>query len=110
MWTVTRAPRPSASARPAPPGPSTPVAVHGKDRVGHDEPATAPRSGGELGLQGLHVAVGVDVDAGPREPAPVDDARVVEGIAEDVVAAADERRDRAHVRLVAGGKEERRLG
>src|SRR5439155_901202 len=75
-----------------------PVAVHGKDRVAHDEPAAAAWGGGERGLQGLYVAVGIDLDAGPREPAPVDDARVVEGIAVDVVAAADERRDRAHVR------------
>src|SRR5207253_11420281 len=44
-----------------------------------------------------------------REPAPVDDARVVEGIAVDVVAAADGRRDRVHVRLVARGEKERRL-
>src|SRR5439155_14161941 len=56
------------------------------------------------------VAVGIDVDAGPREPAPVDDARVVERIAVDVVAPPDERRDGAHVRLVARRKEKRGLG
>src|SRR5262249_56724553 len=56
------------------------------------------------------VAVGVDVHGGARQAAAVDDAGVVERVAEDLVTAADEGADRADVGLVARGKEQRRLG
>src|SRR5262245_28847097 len=86
------------------------VTIHGEDRVGHDEPTTTGRGGREQGIESSGVAVGIDVDAGSGEPAPVDDARVVQGIAEDVVARADQRGDRADVRLVAGDEQQRGLG
>src|SRR5262249_57905743 len=64
----------------------------------------------ELRPERADVAVGIDVDGRSREPAAVDDAGMVERVAEDVIPAADERADGAHVGLVAGGKEQRRLG
>src|SRR5207249_2560356 len=84
-----------------------PIAVHGEDRIGHDEPPRALRGGGEQALEDRDVAVGIDVDGGSREPAAVDDARVVERVAVHVIAATYERRDGPDVRLIAGGEEER---
>ena len=48
----------------------------------------------------------VDGDPGAREPAPVDDARVVQLVGEDGVLPAGQRRDRTGVGQVAGGEDD----
>ena len=58
------------------------VAVHREDAVGDDQRAAAPRLAQPPG-QVLDVAVAVDEGLGPRQPAAVDDAGVVELVGED---------------------------
>src|SRR4029077_5389561 len=86
-----------------------PVAVHGEDRVGDDQAAASLWGRSQDGFECPGVAVRIDVDGSPGEPTAVDDARVVERVAEDVVPTTDERADRADVRLVARREEEGRL-
>jgi hypothetical protein len=50
------------------------------------------------------------VDLRAAEPAAVDDAGVILGIAVDGISRADQRRDRADIGGVAGRKQQRRLG
>ena len=83
------------------------VAVHAEDRIGDDESA-ARRMPREQLVERADVGVRIDVHGRAREPAAVDDARVVQLVAEDGVAAADERRDGADVGVVAGREEQRR--
>ena len=69
------------------------VAVHREEAVGDDQAAVTrqpPEAPGEV----LEVAVAVDERLGAGEAAAVDDARVVELVGEDHVAAAGERGDR----------------
>ncbi len=50
------------------------------------------------------------MDVRPRQPAAVDDAGVIQGVAEHGVAAADQGRNGADVGRIAGRKQQRRLG
>ena len=54
--------------------------------------------------------MGIDADLRTRQPATVDDARVVPLVAQDQVTARDQGRDRAGVGGEAGRKEQCRLG
>ncbi len=84
------------------------VALHREDGVGHHEPA-AGVDRAECPFQVGHVGVPVDGDPGPREPAPVDDARMVQLVREDGVLPSGQRRDRAGVGQVAGREDDRVL-
>ena len=83
------------------------VAVHAEERVGHDD---ASRVGGgscaQHPLEVLRAVVAVDVRGGAGEAARVDDAGVVEGVGEDVVAVAGEGGEHTKVGLVSGGEDE----
>jgi hypothetical protein len=57
------------------------VAVHGKHRFGHDE--FPPRCAGEQCSEMIDVGVPVDAQLRFRQPAAVDDRRVIQGVAED---------------------------
>ena len=84
-------------------------AVHRKDRVGDDQ-ATAGGVGlREDRIERGHVAVRIDADPSAREPAAVDDARVVAGVAGDHIVGTDECRDRGGVGGKAAGKGEGRI-
>src|SRR5262249_54908459 len=87
------------------------VAVHAEDAVGDDEP---PAGGGPFAAQQLvevvDVGVAVDVDAGAGQPAAVDQAGVVEGVAEDGVRAAGEAAHQGEVGGEAAGEDEGGLG
>jgi hypothetical protein len=83
-----------------------PIAVHGEHRIGDDESPPGARRGRQRPLERRRVPVGKDVDGGPGEAAAVDDARVIERIAVEVIARAHERAERTEVGLVSGGKEQ----
>src|SRR5262249_33340514 len=83
--------------------------VPGKDAVDDDELAGAGWRLFEEGPQIRHVVVTELLDLAEGQPAAVDDRRVVLAIAEDHVALADERRDRAEVGLESGREDERGL-
>ena len=86
------------------------VAVHREHRFGDDQ--TPARTG----VRAQHVAertdvvVRVDGDLGARQAARVDDARVVQFVAHDDVAAADRRGDGGDVGLVSGRQHQRAFG
>ena len=84
------------------------VALHREDGVGHHEPA-AGVDRAECPFQVGHVGMPVDDDPRAREPAPVDDARVVQLVREDGVLTPGQRRDRAGVGQVAGREDDRVL-
>ena len=86
------------------------VPVHAEDRFGDDE---LPRVGGRIfqqALQVLHVAVAVHRHRRPREPAAVDDAGMVQLVAEDQVVFLHQRGDDSHVGLVSAVEHQRRFG
>ena len=85
------------------------VAIHGEDAIGHDQRPAALRLA-QAPLEVVRVAVVVDERLRAREPAAVHDARVVEGVGEDHVALARQRRDHARVRQVAGAEQQAGLG
>ena len=84
--------------------------VHGKDAVsGNDlEPAALGRL--ELGFQVRHVIVVVPEATGFAEPDPVDDAGMVEGVADDRILGAEQGFEEAAVGIEAGGVENGVLG
>jgi len=84
------------------------VAVHAEQRLGHEQPAPGAAALGEVPLGRRRVAVGVDRHPGPRQPAAVDDAGVIELVRDDEVVGACERAENAQVGLVAARKQERR--
>ena len=75
------------------------VPVHGEDGVGHDD-RPARRARPAAASRCVEVAVGVDGDLGPGQPAAVDDRGVVELVGEDV-GALGRRRPTAPTRLAA---------
>ena len=88
------------------------VAVHREHGVGDHHLALRAWCG-ERGGQGLQVAVGVDGQlgaVGPRQPAPVDDRRVVELVGVDPHPRCAHGREQAEVGGVAGGEHHGRLG
>ena len=130
----TSSSRPAAATVPRPPGPTVPVAcasstislqrwlrassqealerrpvaVHREEAVGDDQ--RRPRAGrAQPPGKVLEVAVAVDEGLGPRQPASVDDAGVVELVAEDDLAALREGGDGAGVGEVSGPEQERRV-
>ena len=81
------------------------VPVHREDGVGDDQPPP----GGDLGQQAIEVAdVGVPVHdhPGSRQPAPVDDAGVVQLVGEDRVLPPGEGCDGAEVGQVSGREQD----
>ncbi len=132
--TSTSPSSPASATAPRPPGPSVPVpcasstitrtswrrasatissqrsdvAVHREDAVGDDQRAAAvgvAQSPREV----LGVVVAVDERLRAREPAAVDDRRVVELVGEDDLAAPGERRDHPEVGQVARAEQQRAL-
>ena len=125
---------PAAATEPRPPGPTAPVACASSTisrqswrrarRASSSSGATSPsiektpsvtirepRPAASRSPQARcsSVAVAVDEGLGPREPAAVDDAGVVELVGEDDLASAGEGGDRAHVGEVARAEQQRRL-
>ena len=84
------------------------VAVHREHAVGHDQRPAVVRVAQAPG-QVVDVAVAVDERLGAREPAAVDDRRVVELVGEDDLAAARQRGHDAEVGEVAGAEQQRAL-
>ncbi len=85
------------------------IAVHAEHGIGDDERPALAFAGEEVVELG-GVFVRVDAEGRAREAASVEDARVVQAVAEDRVALAGERRDRADVGHVAGREDDRGLG
>ena len=82
------------------------ISVHREQRVGDDQrAAVTPAMLGEKRGQVLRVGVAEDVHVGAREPAPVDETRVTESVAEDDILLGKERLDRPEVGGVSGGEE-----
>src|SRR5688572_25132988 len=80
------------------------IAVHREDRVSHHPcaPSCAPMLDEEL-LEVFALGVTVDVYGGAAQSEAIDQARVVEAIAESDVARSEERRERPDVRGIAAG-------
>ena len=68
----------------------------------------AARRARELARESVEIAVRVAMHLAKSEPRAVDERRVIEPVEEDVIAATDERRERAEARLIARGEDERR--
>ena len=64
--------------------------VHGEDAVGGDQPGPAVPGLDETAFQVGHVVVGVPQAARLAEPDPVDDAGMVQGVADDRVLFAEQ--------------------
>ena len=71
------------------------VAVHRKHRLGHDELSARAAMSVEHAAQVFDVVVPVDGDLSPRQPAAVDQAGVVELVADDDIAAAEAKAHRS---------------
>ena len=82
------------------------VAVHREDAVGHDDAEALLLRGLQLALQVLHVGVGVAVALGLAQAHAVDDAGVVERVADDGVVGREQRLEHAAVGVEAGGVED----
>ena len=76
------------------------IAVHAEHGIGDDKPLarTFPHN---LRLQVRWVVVGVNYCARPRQAAAVNDAGVVEGVAEDMAFCAAQSADDAHIGRIA---------
>jgi hypothetical protein len=85
------------------------VAVHREDAVGHDELPSRAR-GGERSFEILGIGVAIAVNVGARQPTAVDQARVVELVAEDRVATRGQSSDDADVGRIARAEHDRCLG
>jgi hypothetical protein len=81
-------------------------AVHREEGVGDDEPAAGGAGGVQQGIESGQVAVGIDAHAGPRQPAAVDDARVVPLVTGNEVIGAGEGGDRGGIGGKAAGKDQ----
>ena len=86
------------------------VAVHAEQAVGDDQAAPVLAFGIEKAVEVVDIPVAIDEGLCPGEPAGVDDAAMVETVAENRVFRADEGTHRAQVRHVAGGKAQGRFG
>ena len=95
------------------------VAVHAEDAVGNDqdEPIRQPRALASLVArfaqdlpERLRVAVRVDLAGRLREAHPIDDRGVVEGVRDDEILLARDRRDDASVRRESALERQDRLG
>ena len=136
MRRSTRSSTPSSSAAPAPRAPSTParvrlvdhqagavagaqlddvhqrrhVALHREDAVDDDQHAAAVVLGAaERALELVHAVVAEGAHLRPREQHAVEDRGVVAGVDDHRVAGVEQRAERAHVRLMAGGEDDRVL-
>ena len=76
-------------------------AVHGEHAVGHDQADVGILRRFELRPQVSHVVVGIAVTAGLAQADAVDDAGVVERIADDGVIRTQQRLEQAAVRVEA---------
>ena len=84
------------------------VALHREDAVDDDQDAAAVAGGLlERVLEPVDPVVAEGAQLGAREDAAVEDRGVVAGVDDDGVAGAEDRPERAEVRLVAGGEDER---
>ena len=83
------------------------VPVHRKDRLGQDQLTPRRWTAGELALQVFGVTVIVNQNLSTRQTAAVDQAGVIQRVAENCVAGASQRRDRAEIGLIPGGKNQR---
>lgn len=83
--------------------------VHREERIGHDQGALRPSAMGlQQRLKVLGIAVPVDVDGCSREAAAIDQAGVIERVAEDRIAGSDQGLDRSHIGGVPVGEKRRR--
>jgi hypothetical protein len=82
------------------------VAVHAEQALGDQEGAAARVGGGQGLLDGRQVQVRVDHLPAAGQAQAVDQAGVVALVGEGPVAGAEQRREQAHVRLVARREEE----
>src|SRR5512143_3684966 len=86
--------------------------VHREDAVGGDQLGARARGVGlaELRLEVRHVVVAVAIALRLAEPDAVDDARVVELVADDGVLLPEQRLEETAVRVEAARVEDRRVG
>src|SRR6185503_11760225 len=86
------------------------VAVHAENRLGNDHTARSVLSLFEIGFELIEITMIVNEGLCARQSATVDNARVIEPIAENHVALARKRRENPRVRLKSGIEYQRRLG
>ena len=86
------------------------VALHGEDAVGSDHAEPGVLRLLQLVLQVCHVLVTVDLASGLAETDAVDDARVVQGVADDGVLRPEHCLEQPRVGVEARGVQDRRLG
>ena len=86
------------------------IAVHAEERVADDQPPTkAGRCAEQFGEPRQSFAMRINPHLGPRQPAAIDQARMILAVGQHDVATADYRRDRAAIRGESGGKYQRRI-
>ena len=86
------------------------VSLHAEDAVGGDHPEPGRIRLLQLGLEVGHVAVGVDLPLGAAQPHAVDDAGVIERVADYGVLGAEYGLEQARIRVEARRVEDRVLG
>ena len=84
--------------------------VHAEDAVGDDHPLRRPAASAQQRIERVEVEVAVDANGRGREPGAVDDAGVVQGVAEDHVLGSRQGCDHADVARKAGPEEKRGFG
>jgi hypothetical protein len=80
------------------------VPVHTEDAVSHNQYPAALGCPRQDPFEGVDVGMGIDSKGRPREPAGVNDARMIQAIAYDQVAFCDECGDRAQVGHISSWK------
>ncbi len=81
-------------------------AVHREDAIGHDQPHPAAGRIAQTAFKLRHVAVAIADAPGLAEADAVDDAGVVQLVAEDGVLVAEDRLEQAAVGVPAGAVED----
>ena len=86
------------------------VAIHAEQRFRDNELSTRRWRILQACLELIQIAMTVDGDLCAREPAAVDNARVIEDVAQNNIAIAHQCRKNSRVRLESGIENQRRFG
>ena len=86
------------------------VAIHAEQRLRDNELSTRRWGILQACLELIQIAMTVDGDLSAREPAAVDNARMIEDVAQNNIALAHQCRKNSRVRLESGIENQRRFG